>query len=369
MFPSKGSPTSDIWIITERPFEKDKEKGYLWSSGLGYMYDKMLKDAGIHDYFVIARAPEPDDPKSYRNIIGDILHHKPKIIIPMEESGKHICKCLMPTRTNKNRAEEEQSEIFKYCGSILKGDSLPYPHYVIPTLSPLTVTQQYKLRDLVVLDLAKANSELEYYKQNGIFQPLPERTLKYEFESVDEIVWTIDSLCQYDLISNDIETIYPKAGSKKNPSQFYGRLPGYPITVGLAPSKDFGISIDLFYEKESESLRVWRALDNLFKNTRQLGQNFFNFDLNYYEALGFRFKVDDIEDTMIRHHVLWPELKHTLAFQTRQYTREPYYKDDGHGWNMKDLRRLKRYNCLDVCVTMEVFEEQEKEFNERPHLR
>jgi hypothetical protein len=126
---------------------------------------------------------------------------------------------------------------------------------------------------------------------------------------------------------------------------------------------------DLFRESTTETVELWKHLNDLIKSVPQLGQNFFNFDLNFYECLGFEIKVEDIQDTLIRHHILWPELPHKLQFQTRQYTREPYYKDEGHGWSIKDMRGLKRYNCLDVCVTMEIWEEQEKEFDERPYLR
>jgi hypothetical protein len=54
---------------------------------------------------------------------------------------------------------------------------------------------------------------------------------------------------------------------------------------------------------------------------------------------------------------------------TRQYTREPYYKDDGHHWSVKHMDKLRRYNCLDVCVTYEIWEAQEEEFRQKPHLR
>jgi len=63
--------------------------------------------------------------------------------------------------------------------------------------------------------------------------------------------------------------------------------------------------------------------------------------------------------------LLWAELKHTLQFQTRQYTREPYYKDEGHGWNIKDMRQLKIYNCKDTMVTYEIYECQLLELAER----
>jgi hypothetical protein len=57
-----------------------------------------------------------------------------------------------------------------------------------------------------------------------------------------------------------------------------------------------------------------------------------------------------------------------LQFLTRQYTREIFYKDEGHSWNLKNMNKLRRYNCLDVCVTYEVYDEQEEEFKRRGHL-
>jgi hypothetical protein len=62
-------------------------------------------------------------------------------------------------------------------------------------------------------------------------------------------------------------------------------------------------------------------------------------------------------------------LSHKLQFMTRQYTREPYYKDDGHHWTLKYMDKFRRYNCLDACVTREIYDAQELEFNERPQLR
>ena len=90
--------------------------------------------------------------------------------------------------------------------------------------------------------------------------------------------------------------------------------------------------------------------------------------LEVFESLGFNISLEKVQDTLLRHHILWPELSHKLQFMTRQYTREPYYKDEGHGWSVKYMDRLRRYNCLDVCVTYEIYEAQEQEFKERPHL-
>ena len=366
---NKGNPSSDTWVLVDKPLSGDIDRGYVYSSGLGYMWDKMMGEAGFNDYYVTCFRPDTDHPTAYANVVGSINQYQPKIIIPLDAAGRHFLPELSPTRRGKGFDPEKDSEIFKYAGSILTSEDIRYPHYCIPTLPPDIIARQYKLRDQVLLDLLKAKSELDHVKAHGILQPLPKRELKYTFESFDEILHTIDSFLEYPLISNDIETIYPRAGTKKNPSQFYGKLPGYPLTVGLAPTPDFGISIDLFRESDTESVELWRRLYNLFKSVPQLGQNFFNFDLNYYECLGFEFQIDKIQDTMIRHHILSPELPHKLQHLCRQYTREKYYKDEGAGWSPKNMDRLKRYNCLDVCITMEVWLEQEKEFEERPWIR
>jgi hypothetical protein len=100
-----------------------------------------------------------------------------------------------------------------------------------------------------------------------------------------------------------------------------------------------------------------------------LGQNFFNYDAYYYDALGFRIRMDVVKDTLHRHHILWPELSHKLQFLTRQYTREPYYKDESSHWTPKQLDRYRRYNCLDACITYEVYLGQEEEFTQRSHLK
>jgi hypothetical protein len=365
----KGSKSAPVWIIVDRPLSTDKDRGYLFSGGLGYMWDKMMADAGFaqSDYCVVCRAPDTEHPHAYTNIIGELNHDKPPIIIPLEAAGQHLCDVL----DAKSKDVDSAAELEKQAGSILQSDKLIYPAYVIPTYGPQTIAAQYKQRDIIVsCDLAKAKSELDYWRANGhVLQKLPERELRIDF-TFDELIEILRSYHNFPLLSNDIETIYPKRGtSAKTTSVLYKIHPGYPITVGLAPSKTSGISFDLFRESEVETRILWQELNRLLKKVPQLGQNFFNFDLNFYEMLGYEINPCTCQDTLIRHHVLWPELPHKLQFLTRQYTREPYYKDDHNGWNGKDMSKLKRYNALDCCVTMEVFEAQEQEFLERPHLR
>lgn len=359
---SKGSPTSQCWVICEKPYANDLAKGYLYSSGMGFVFDKMMKDAGISDYYVTCRRPDTEHLDAYAILENNLNTYKPPIIITLEEAGKFLCPVLTP-KPKKGAVGDDDSEISKYCGSLLTSKLLNYPHYIIPTYSPDSIVADWSLRDIVTsLDLGKAKSELDYFRANGRLEPLPERTLKYEME-FDEVLWNLDNFRTASLLSNDIETVYPHAKSIFKPH------PGYPITIGLAPSKSYGISFNLFWPTLAQTVKLWKILDRLLWEIPSLGQNFFNFDSCFYDALGFRIDLSRVKDTLLRHHILWPELSHKLQFQTRQYTREPFYKDEGKRWSMKDMKGLRRYNCLDVCCTFEIFEEQEKEFNERPYLR
>ena len=367
----KGSKSAPVWVVVEIPLSTDKDRGYIFSGGLGHMWDSMMKDAGFAfgDYYVTARAPDPEHRNSFINVFGELNQHRPPFVIALDKTGFHFCDQF---KIKNRQTQEEDAELSKYCGSLLTCPQLIYPHYVLPTYGPSVVAAQYKMRDTIVYcDLAKVKSELDYYRANNCtIQPLPQRDLRIKFDTLDEIIATLHDYRHYSLLSNDIETVYPRRGtSAKTTSLWYKKHPGYPITIGLAPANNRGISFDLFRSSDVETRCLWRALNDTLRAVPQLGQNFFNFDLCFYEMLGFEINPKWVQDTLIRHHILWPELSHKLQFMTRQYTREVYYKDEGHGWGGKDLDRLKRYNALDCCATYEIYEEQEKEFDERPHLK
>lgn len=365
--PSKGSPSAPCWVIVDTPMSGDVDKGYLFSSSTGYVFDKMMQEAGIPNYYVTCYRPDTEHDDAYANIPGDLNLYKPPIIIPLGAIGHKLLPVMSPRRRKKNFNPDKDSELSKYAGSLMQSEQLNYPHYVIPTYHPVDIIRQWKLRDIIIsCDLGKAAAELDFHKANNYaLNPLPIRNPKIDFDSFDELIWLLNSWNGLPYISNDIETIYPRAPTKTQPSQFYKILPGYPVTIGLAPSKDFGISFDLFRESKSETRELWRVLYKLLKDTPSIGQNFFNFDANFYECLGFTLPLELCRDTMILHHLLWAELPHKLQFLARQYTREPYWKDEGAGWSPKNMRGMKIYNCKDVMVTYEIFEEEMKELKER----
>lgn len=86
-------------------------------------------------------------------------------------------------------------------------------------------------------------------------------------------------------------------------------------------------------------------------NIKRVGQNL-NFDAGWMGYMDrIRFGKTYI-DTMLAHHLLYPQMPHGLGFLTTQYTDHPYYKDDGTTWRIKDdIDQFWGYNCDDAALT------------------
>jgi uracil-DNA glycosylase len=356
----RGTPTSRIWVILAKPFGSDK--GTLLSGGMGNVFFKMLQEAGINqsDCYFTSRAPNTDDAHAFVNLDAELIHHTPPIILVLGD----VAGWFLPELRELKLMATSAGQLQKYAGSLLSAPSLSYPHYMVPIYGPDRCVADWTERNITTyVDLQKVRDEFKYWQKHGTLQPLPERTFKYGDLSLEEVCTDLERFKHAERISVDIETVYPRNKSAFSPH------PGYPITIGIAADSHYGISFNLFRNEPGENRILWRSLDELFRRASILGQNFFNFDALFLESLGFSLRLDKVQDTLLRHHILWPELSHKLQFMTRQYTREPYYKDEGHGWSVKHMDRLRRYNCLDVCCTFEIYDAQEEEFQQRPQLR
>lgn len=358
---NRGNPSSKIWIILERPYESDTKKGYLLSGGMGNVLEKMLKEAGlsIEECYCCSRYPYTEAGGSFAVVENELNFHKPPFILILGEAGWH----LLPELRSKS-IENWKGQLQKNAGSLLRSPFLQYPHYMMPAYTPDRLVADWTERNVTTyIDLQKLRDEYNFWKTHGTLQELPIRRLVYGNLEIHEVYQHLERFSNSPLLSIDIETVYPRKGSA------FLAHPGYPITIGIADSDDFGISFNLFRDSVSENRILWRTLDKVLRTCGGiLGQNFFSFDALFFESLGFSIPLGKVKDTLLRHHILWPELSHKLQFLTRQYTREPFYKDEGHGWSLKSMDKLRRYNCLDVCVTFEVYKAQEEEFMQRPQL-
>lgn len=278
------------------------------------------------------------------SFIDELRAYKPSIIIA---TGNTSLGALCPFTLGKNG----QARIGTFRGSLLKSSLLDWDHYVIPMYHPAFILREWSERPVGVFCIERGREEFEYYKQTGKIRPLPERIIRTQ-PPYPELVEFLRN-CLYPVpvrVSNDIELVG-------------GRLP-YTIAIAISPWNCVAFTLEGY---ETEQLcEIWTLVNDILRYCPQLGQNYIGFDCTWLEYLAFEPNIELADDTMVLHHILWPELPHKLQFLTMQYTREPYYKDEGRKWKPKDgIGRLLRYNGLDSCVTFECMDCMEAELLER----
>lgn len=353
-----------IWVLLDEPYNNDSTDAVILSGGYGYNFKKIWKLGGLSLNDTYIKSLRPCIGASYikENVLSNLLQnievYKPKLIVPLSDE---ILNYLVPHTT---QVKEKNSSLMKWAGSLLQSPYISYPHYVIGSMSPEWVTRNWDYNEIqAFIDFGHVREEWEYIKKNACHNPLPNRNLQVQPNYPDLIAYLHDCLsCK--MVSVDIETIRPK----KNTS-YYKYNPGYPYTIALAKSSKDAMSFSFWDYPVDSCVKIWRLLDEILTKVPQIGQNYFVFDTHYLEAFGFHICTEKCFDTLIRHHILWPSLKHALHFQTRQYTREPYYKDEGKNFNIKRKKEFMIYNAKDAAVTYEIYEAQEQEFQDRPYLR
>lgn len=364
-----GNPASPIWLVYDRPFSTDEDRGYILSGGIGHMHRKVWSLAGLPDPYVYVMMPTIGASYDYNVKLSELITHLHDNSVPFVlPTSVELLERLCPTYVSKS---QRKAILKKYAGNLLTSQFVSHDHYIIPQYPADFVAANWDYHEIqAFIDLGHVKEEWEYYQANGqTIQKLTARQLITEPTYEDLLSFLYRCRFEYNsnairYISVDIETIRPAKGT------YYHKIkhPGYPYTISIALSPYYGISFSLWDYPTNQLVKIWKELDALLRDIPQIGQNYFSFDAHWLRAMGFRLCLEKCQDTLIRHHILWPGLEHKLQFQTKQYTREPFYKDEGKQWSSKDKSRLMRYNALDTTVTYEIFNKQEEEFRDRPHL-
>lgn len=213
--------------------------------------------------------------------------------------------------------------ITKWAGSVLSGRF----GKTIPTVHPAAIIRQWSWRFGAIHDYKRIRAESAF----------PEvRTPEWRFiirPSLEHVLSVLESLPER--ISCDIET---RRGAIE--------------CFGIGWSALDAICIPFTGWSEDEELELVRALVRALRERRVIGQNFY-YDA-YYIALQWGALIVPYLDTMVAHHVCWPDLPKSLDFLARIYSPfYAYWKDDvkevTSAWLQGET--LWRYNCLDCVYT------------------
>lgn len=285
----------------------------------------------------------PSDEVSINNLWNEIETINPNVIIAIGE------KSLQALTNDKYKMRH-------YRGSVIESSRL-YPK-VVPMYHPSVYLHEkgaqgrtpfkYIYRYIGLFDFTRAVKESHNREFNRPYRLL---TIAKDYADVYRF---LEENRNKSKVSIDIEAMHC-----------------FPYCIGLAFSRDRAISIPLFntlFNVEiskiptRELAMIWRLLAQRLPSLSTIGQNF-KYDQDKLEKLGFKLGELYI-DTLLLGHTLCPEYPiKKLEFFTSIYTDEPYYKDEGSGYNPKKdkIDRMLLYNAKDAAVTFEIAEKMEEE--------
>lgn len=362
----RGNTNSRVCILGEAPGEKEDLKLLPFIGPSGYLLDKMLSEAGFKNsevWFTNPFKTRPPDNKMDRlhelgiphkmfldQFFEELERYKPTIIITCGKTPTNLlCPFTKPTRIVKKQ-DEKKDGFGHWRGSLLTSPLLAWEHYVIPTYHPAFVLRNYGEREIVIFILQRAYEEYTYWKKNGRLQSTPQFTIHTEPTFEQACTYLERCIKSPNPIATDIELLKRKV----------------PYTIAFAISTQEAMSISLWNYTPKQLVTLWRLIDTILSIKTTIWQNGTTFDAHWLRALGFSPNLSLFHDTLVRHHILWAGLRHKLEFQGMQYTRIPYWKEEGKSWSLREgIKKLMHYNALDTLGDYIIFEEQEKEFRER----
>ena len=367
---NRGPCGAPLVAIGEAPGADEDTSGSPFVGVSGRLLDQMLSEAGFATNEVwftnVYKTRPPDNDLDrfdevgipatafHEELLEELYLHKPTFILACGATPlSFLCPQTVSSKTDK-------AGISHWRGSLLESPLLTWPHYVFPIYHPAFLLREWSEKYFNTFLLCKLKAELEFFRKNGRLQSLPERELIVEPSFAEAYEYLSDILaCSNDAsapTSVDIELLRRRI----------------IYCVSFAKHSNSAISIGFGDYDIDSSTRLFRLMDRILSTNSVVGQNYINFDAHWFRHTGFNVNTNLVHDTRIRHNILWPELPHKLEVLTMQYTREPYYKEEGRSWNRvagSGKRQLMRYNCKDTCVTREAYDVQELEFADNPGLR
>jgi uracil-DNA glycosylase family 4 len=214
---------------------------------------------------------------------------------------------------------------------------------IIPTFHPSYILRgQYKEKPTVICDLAKAKR----ISTDGWIKPTERFNTHPTLKQVEEFAARVQSW-----LAVDIET------TSLDPTT------GHIVVVGLALSATEAISIPFIkqgglpYWNKVQEQKVRKILQRLFREHRLLFQNAL-FDVRWLQHAGFSIP-ERVDDLLLLHHSVHPELPHSLRYIASVYTDVPYWKGVLHDrvgriTEMPD-EELRTYNLRDAAVLLRAY--------------
>lgn len=346
---------SEIMVVADYSDQNDLSTGMALSNKPGKLVSQYLKGVGVPgglDYCyatsyikMAVQGANTRNKKKRKEILAaavqaenweEILKQevetiRPNVIIALGELALNIL------------AKEKGINNFR--GSILPPNpfwKLDFTPKVIPTLHPRQIYENWLANAYVPNDYKRA-WDLRYLKG-----PHKRNELLWICRSAKELFNYFQRIRNCEYLVFDIETFL-----------------NFITCIGFCHDGYEAVSVPLMegvdpIEMHQLFLIIHEILGSKLKKVNQ------NLKFDAHECDYYFGRVENLyDDTMLLFHHLYPELPKNLGFQTSLYTEQPYYKDEGSGFDPRmGLDQLYYYNAKDCLVTWQIYKKQVEEAKE-----
>jgi uracil-DNA glycosylase len=362
----EGDPDSRIAIVGEAPARMEMKLRRPLVGPAGYLLEQCMHSAGMvrRECYIINVFEE----QVSKDIKGRIFGADKELLwLPKtgftEEGDRRAqpaierlaaCKAnvVVPLGGTALSFLYPDTRIMKWRGSILSATRKGLEgRKVIATAHPAaSLRGNYIWRYFIMSDLRRAKEE-----SLSPAIDLPDRILRIQPTYTDAMAFLTD-MRRGDRVCIDIECLNHQVSCMSFCSD--------PLDVMSIPF--VGERGGPYWTEEQED-NIWLTIAQILgaEDVMKIGQNI-SFDI------GFLFQQNNIitrgklGDTMVAHHIIWPDFPKGLDFLCSVHTREPYYKDDGKLWSRPwaDIHTFWEYNARDSATTLEVWDAVQKDLDE-----
>lgn len=321
--PPSGKKSSKICLIGEAPGSEEARQLKPFVGPAGTILESCMHSAGftrseVYMTNVVKVQPRANDITPFFNKKSfteaghewvEILHEE------LKDVGANI---LVPLGNTALAAITDFRSITKYRGYILQGGDAVDGRKVLPTIHPSAALRgNYMYRYYIANDLKKAKGE------SGFPEILrPARTLVYQGDCEEFLAWC-DYFTKVDIVSFDIEVINYEVSC---------------ISFSDSPERSVSIPIAGGQWNLDDEIRIWKGISRVLENPRstKVGQNLV-FDIHFLATRCGILVQGPIHDTMIAHHLMYPDMLKGLGFLVSCYCgSQSYYKDMVKFENIKE---------------------------------
>lgn len=325
----EGSLDSKILVLTHMPTWSDRAATRPLSDSFGRLFFSQLAQAGVGRTRVRVESICERIPPGRMFYAMDAMERVAWQDDALRRIDQTSANVIVALGEEALQLLTDKRGIQKWHLSILEGYR---GRKILPLLHPEYVNKVFKEIPFLTYGAQRAVEESSSPKVSRV-----ERNLRIKPSLNEALLWLRESESA-EWLSFDIETGQGQItciGFSTNPREAFC-IPTLP--------RDYG---------PEDFYALWSAIARtLGSNAKKVAQNGI-YDQTYLSKYGIRVR-NFAHDTMLAQKFLHPELPMGLDTVARLYTKEPYWKDEGKDWGLRqDISQLYYYNCKDAACTLE----------------